>query len=55
MYHIILFDRDFFFKFDEFQLFLYAHLIDIFIIIVVTKNDSNQIIKISRNLRLNIV
>ena len=34
-------DRNFFFEFDEFQLFLYAHLVDVFIIIIVIKNDSN--------------
>ena len=52
---MILFDRDFFFEFNEFQLFLYAHFVDVFIIIIIIKNDSNQIVKISQNLRLDIV
>ena len=41
MHYIILFDRDFFFELDESQLSLYAHFVDVFIIVVVVKNDSN--------------
>lgn len=46
MHYVILFDHDFFFEFDKFQLFLYAHFVNAFMIIVFIKNNLNQIIKI---------
>lgn len=55
IHHASLSDRDFFFEPDQSQLSLYAHLIDAFMTAVIAKNDSNQAVKVSRNLRLGTV
>ena len=46
-------DRDFFFESNDIDFILYAHLIDFFIKTILIFNDTNQIIKIFRNFRLN--
>ena len=46
-------NRDFLFEFDESNLTLYVHIIDVDIKVVLIINDSNTIVKISRNFRLN--
>lgn len=52
MHHISLSDRVFFFESEEIDLTLYAHLVDSFITAILASNNSNQAIKMSRNLRL---
>ena len=48
----LLVSRDFLFESDESNLILYAHIIDVDIKVVLTTNDSNSAVKISRNFRL---
>ena len=48
----LLVSRDFLFEFDDSNLILYAHIIDVDIKIVLIINDSNTTVKISRNFRL---
>jgi hypothetical protein len=45
-------NRDFFFEFNDVNIFLYAYAIDFFIIFIMIKNDSLNVIKILRNSRL---
>ena len=55
IYHLVdeLFvNRDFLFEFDESNLILYVHIVDVDIKVVLIINDSNSVIKISRNFRL---
>ena len=56
IYHFVdelLVNRDFLFEFDESNFILYVHIIDVDIKIVLIINDSNSVVKISRNFRLN--
>ena len=56
IHHLIdelLVNRDFLFEFDESNLILYVHIVDANIKIVLIINDSNNVVKISRNFRLN--
>ena len=46
-------NRDFLFESDESNLILYVHIVDVDIKIVLIINDSNNVVKISRNFRLN--
>ena len=46
-------NRDFFFESNNIDFIFYVHLIDSFIKTILIFNDTNQIIKISRNFRLN--
>lgn len=55
VHHTSLPDRDFFFEPDQSQLSLYAHLVDAFMTAVIAKNDSDQAVKVPRNLRLGTV
>lgn len=55
MHHASLPDRDFFFKPDQGELSLYAHLVDSSFTAVIAKNDSDHAVKIPRNLRLSTV
>ncbi len=48
----LLFNRDFLFESNDIDISFYAHTIDNFIIIIMTKNFINKIVKISRNDRL---
>ena len=48
----LLVNRDFLFESDESNLILYVHIIDVDIKTVLTINDSNSAVKISRNFRL---
>lgn len=52
VHYIILSNRIFFFEPDQNQLFLYIYLVNVFIITIIIKNNFDQIVKISRNLRL---
>ena len=45
-------NRDFLFESDESNLILYVHIIDVDIKVVLIINDSNNVVKISRNFRL---
>ena len=54
-YLIFLLNRNFFFKLKQINLIFYIYFIDALIITILIKNDLDQIIKIFRNLRLNIV
>ena len=45
-------DRNYFFESNEIELILYAHLMNTFIEIILVRNDDKQIVKISRNYRL---
>ena len=47
------FNRDFLFESNDIELSLYVHLIDAFIKAIFVFNDINEIIRISRNFRLN--
>ena len=48
--------RDFLFEFkEESYLLLYAYLVDNFLLIVLTRNNLNLTIKISRNYRIRII
>ena len=48
--------RDFVFEFkEESYLLLYAYLVDNFLLVILTRNNSNLIIKISRNYRIEII
>ena len=48
--------RDFLFESkEESYLLLYAYLVDSFLLVVLTRNNSNLIIKISRNYRIRII
>ena len=48
--------RDFLFELEEESyLLLYAYLVDSFLLIVLIRNNSNLIIKISRNYRIRII
>ena len=49
----LLVNRDFLFEFDESNLILYVHIVDVDTKIVLIINDSNSVVKISRNFRLN--
>ena len=55
IHHINLLIRDFFFEFDQLDLTLYAHFVDSSLPAILTKNDSNQYVKISKNLRLDTI
>ena len=45
-------DRDFFFEFDDIEFTFYVHLVDFFIKVILVTNNTNQLVKISRNFRL---
>ena len=45
-------DRDYLFESDETELILYAHFMNIFIEVILVRNDDKQAVKISRNYRL---
>jgi hypothetical protein len=47
--------RDFLFESEELNVFTYAHIIDMFINVIMTKNDSNRSMKISRNFKLEVI
>ena len=55
MHYANLSNRDFFFEFNQLNFTLYAHFIDFSLYVILIKNDSNQHIKIFKNLRFNIV
>ena len=55
IHYINLSNRDFFFEPDQLNLTLYAHFVDSFLYAILTKNESNQHIKVFRNLRLDTV
>ena len=54
IYHVNFSTRDFFFEPDQLNLTLYAHFIDS-LSAILTKNNSNQYIKIFKNLRLDTI
>ena len=45
-------DRDYLFESNETELILYAHLMNTFIEVILVRNDDKQVVKISRNYRL---
>ena len=47
------FDRDFLFELNDIEFSLYVHLIDAFTKTILLVNDTNEVIRISRNFRLN--
>lgn len=51
----LLSNRDFLFESFEANISLYAHIVNSFIISILTKNDSNHSVKISRNTRLEMI
>lgn len=55
VHHASLPDRDFFFEPDKSQLSLYAQLVDASMTSIIAKNDSDQAVKVPRNLRLGTV
>ena len=55
VHHVTLPDRDFFFEPEQSQLSLYAHLVNASMTAVLAKNDSDQAVKVPRNLRLGTV
>lgn len=55
VHHASLPKREFFFEPDQLNLTLYAHLVDSSLSNILAKNDSDQTIKVSRNLRLETV
>ena len=55
VHHASLSDRDFFFEPDQLDLTLYAHFVDSSHSAVLAKNDSDQHIKVPRNVRLGTV
>ena len=55
IHYINLSNRDFFFESDQLNLTLYTHFVDSSLHAILTKNNSNQYIKIFRNLRLNTI
>ena len=46
-------NRNYFFESNEIEFILYVHFMNIFIEIIFVRNDDKQIVKISRNYRLN--
>ena len=48
----LLVNRDFLFESDESNFILYVHIVDVDIKVVLIINDSNHVVKISRNFRL---
>ena len=56
MHHLIsLSNRDFFFKLKQINLIFYIYLVDASIIIMLIKNDLNQIVKIFKKIRFDII
>ena len=55
IHYINFSNRDFFFELDQLDLTLYAHFVDFSLYAILTKNKSNQHIKIFRNLRLDTI
>ena len=55
IYHASLSNRDFIFELDELNLILYTYLVDFLMHFILIKNNSNRVIKISRNFRLKII
>ena len=55
IHHVNLSIRDFFFEPDQLNLTLYAHFVDSSLSAILIRNNSNQYIKIFRNLRFGII
>ena len=55
IYHVNLLIRDFFFEPDQLDLTLYTHFVHSFLPAILTKNDSNQYVKVFKNLRLDTI
>ena len=55
IHYINLLNRDFFFELDQLNFTLYAHFVDSSLHAILIKNESNQHVKIFKNLRLDTV
>ena len=55
IYYFNFLNRDFFFELDHLDSILYAHFVDSFLHAILIKNNSNQHVKILKNLHLNTI